>query len=92
MSTNLAIQLSEQAFAALSEQAIAAGKTPSELAESVVECIYAGGRSKPIDPATARAEFERCFGSVDLGRPIGLANEAIDADLAREYGAPTGSA
>jgi hypothetical protein len=90
MDTNLAIQLSEHAFQLLSEQARTAGKTPAELASSLVENAYSGSLPKPIDAATARAEFERCFGSVDLGRPVGLANAAIDADLAREYGSAAG--
>ena len=32
--------------------------------------------------------FEELFGSVSLGKPTGLDNETIDADLAREYGDP----
>jgi hypothetical protein len=92
MNTNLAIHLSQHAFELLSEQALAAGKTPAELAASVVESVYSGGRAKSIDAATARAEFERCFGTVDVGRPVGLSNEAIDADLAREYGTANGPA
>lgn len=81
MNTNLAIQLSEHAFAVLSEQAAAVGKTPAQLAASVVENNFAGDRRKAGDPAAARAEFERSFGSVDLGRPVGLCSEAIDSDL-----------
>jgi len=92
MSTQLPIELSEHAFTVLSQQASAVGKTPAELAASVVETIYAGQGATPVDPQTARAEFEQCFGSVDLGRPIGLANDAIDADLARAYRAANGSA
>jgi len=34
----------------------------------------------------ARERFRRHFGSVNLGHPLGIDNEAIDADLAREYG------
>jgi hypothetical protein len=89
MSTNLAIQLSERAFALLSEQAAAIGKTAAELAASVVEKNFAGGQRDDRDLARARDEFEGCFGGVDLGRPIGIANSAIDSDLAREYGAAT---
>lgn len=91
MRTDLAIHLSEHAFTALSNQASAAGKTPAELASSVVEGVFAGVQALPADPEAARRQFEQCFGSVDLGRPIGLANEAIDADLARSYGSTTGS-
>jgi hypothetical protein len=92
MNASLAIQLSEHTFAMLSNRASAAGKTPAELAAALVECVYGGHRVASPDAATARARFEQCFGSVDLGRPIGLANEAIDADLAHQYGAAAGSA
>jgi hypothetical protein len=91
MNTNLAIHLSEHTFEILTQQAAAAGKTPAELAASAVEQIYSTARPISTDPATARANFERCFGSVDLGRPVGIANAAIDADLAREYGNVNGT-
>jgi predicted DNA-binding antitoxin AbrB/MazE fold protein len=42
--------------------------------------------------AEARLRFERCFGSVDLGQPIGIENSAIDTDLAREYRSANGPA
>lgn len=31
------------------------------------------------------ADVSELFGSVSLGHPIGIDNEAIDADLAKEY-------
>jgi predicted DNA-binding antitoxin AbrB/MazE fold protein len=46
----------------------------------------------PSDAEAARQRFEQCFGSVDLGHPIGIDNTTIDADLAREYGPKNGSA
>lgn len=91
MDTNLAIHLSEHTFEILAEQAMATGKTPAELAASAVEQVYSAARPVPTDPATARANFERCFASVDLGRPVGIANAAIDVDLAREYGNVNGT-
>jgi hypothetical protein len=91
MSTQLPIELSEHAFAILSQQASAVGKTPAELAASVVETIYADHATHSVAPEYARAQFDSCFGSVDLGRPIGLANDALDANLARAYGAANGS-
>jgi hypothetical protein len=87
MDTHLAIQLTEHAFEVLSQQAAAAGKTPAELAAAVVEQAYSVERPIPTDAAAARTNFERYFGSIDLGRPIGMANPAIDVDLGREYGA-----
>lgn len=88
MNSSLAIQLSEQTFSVLSSAALAAGKTPAELAASIVESIYEGNRVVSPDAGAARARFERSFGSVDMGRPIGVENEAIDADLARSYANP----
>jgi hypothetical protein len=92
MDTQLAIQLSEHAFTLLSEQATAAGTTPAEMAKIVVERALSDERRPRSKASTARADFESCFGSVDTGRAIGVENDAIDADLAREYGNATGSA
>ena len=84
MDSHLTIQLSEHTFEALSKKAAAAGKTPAELAASAVEQAYSTARRTSIDRAAALANFESCFGSIDLGRSVGIANPAIDADLARE--------
>ena len=92
MPANLAIELSEQTFAVLSHEASASGKTPAELAAAVVEHVYGGSEATSGDAAAARRRFEQFFGSIDMGRPVGIINEAIDADLAREYGAGAGSA
>ncbi|HEY4234926.1 MAG TPA: hypothetical protein VGM76_15950 [Lacipirellulaceae bacterium] len=92
MSSNLSIQLSDQTFSVLSSEALAAGKSPAELAAAAVESIYAGGpRVTSADAQAARARFEKCFGSVDLGRPIGIVNETIDSDLAQQYSSTLGS-
>ena len=91
MDTHLDIHLTEHAFEMLSKQAAAAGKTPAELAASAVEQVYSAALPLSADPAVARANFERCFGTVDMGRPVGIANPAIDADLARQYGNVNGT-
>jgi hypothetical protein len=91
MHANLDIHISEQALAALSSQAVATGKTPAELASAVVEQAYGVLQTTSADAASARAQFEACFGSVDVGQPIGVANPAIDVDLARDFRFPTDS-
>jgi hypothetical protein len=91
MHANLDIQLSEGAFAALAHQAVTAGKTPAELAAAIVERACGEPSLTPTDAAAAKAQFEAHFGSIDLGRPIGVANPTIDADLARAYDNATGS-
>jgi hypothetical protein len=89
MHTDLSIHLSEQAFSLLANEASAAGTTPAELAAALVEKAYAADSSASV--IAAGKGFVQCFGSVDLGKPIGLANGDIDADLAQAYGtsAPT---
>lgn len=84
MHTDLSIHLSVQAFSLLSSEASAAGTTPAELAAALVEKTYVPDSSASV---IARGKsFVQCFGSIDLGQPIGLANGAIDADLAQAYG------
>jgi hypothetical protein len=91
MQTNLAIQLSEHTFSVLASEASAAGKTPAELAADVVESVYAGHRVVSADADAANREFERYFGSIDMGLPLGIDNAQIDVDLGRAYGANSGS-
>jgi hypothetical protein len=90
MATHLAIQLSDGAFASLASAASAVGKSPAEQIVAIVESLY-GASVPPADAELANLEFERLFGSVDLGRPVGIGNAEIDADLGREYGATCGS-
>jgi hypothetical protein len=78
MHASLDIRISQQAFAALSRQAVASGKSAAELASDVVEHAYGTLPTASVDAAAARAQFEACFGSVDFGQPLGLANTAID--------------
>jgi hypothetical protein len=91
MRANLEIQLSEHTFSVLSSEAAAAGKSPAELAADVVESVYAGDRVVSPDPEAANRAFEQCFGSLDMGRPVGIDNAQIDIDLGRAYGANNGS-
>ncbi len=57
-----------------------------------IERVHRETSGTPSDAQAARASFEQCFGSVDVGQPIGIENSAIDADLAREYRAVDGPA
>ena len=90
MSTNLPIDVSDHAFQALASAAGNAGKTPAELAAAVIERAY-GIQPAKTDPTAARVAFEQCFGSIDLGTSIGVANADIDRDLACEYESSAGS-
>ena len=82
--------MSELAFEAIAREAAARGTTPSVVAASTLEQRFAGGnngRTEVTDAEMeeARLRFERHFGEVSVPNALGLDNEQIDADLAREY-------
>jgi predicted DNA-binding antitoxin AbrB/MazE fold protein len=56
-----------------------------------VERLHERISTSSSEAEAARQRFEQCFGSVDLGQPIGIDNPTIDADLAREYQTGHGS-
>lgn len=85
MSHVLTVELSDDAYAAVRKAAEATGATPEAVAADWLSERGVAARQSPADAAAARARFEAHFGSVDLGYPLGLDNEQIDADLAREY-------
>jgi len=86
MSQTLTLHLTDAVYAALREQAEASGTSPADLAVRVLQREYGGNGSwTEAEKQAARARFERHFGAVNLGHPTGVDNEAIDADLAREY-------
>jgi hypothetical protein len=82
MSRTLTLELDERVYAALAEKAGAAGSTPDQLAAAVLAQRFLP--TPPEGPKTA--DIRKFFGCVRVGHPSGLDNEAIDADLAREYG------
>lgn len=87
MSHSLTIQLSDDAFHRLQQQARAAGTSPEELAAASLQRQWntTDRGQSGAETQAARDRFERHFGEIELQDPTGLANEAIDADLAREY-------
>jgi hypothetical protein len=87
MSRTLTVELSDTAYAALSDEAQVAGTSPSGLAAAALEQQF-GYPGDPRDEAerqAARERFDRHFGAVDLGHATGADNDLIDADLARAY-------
>ena len=91
MATELAIHLSEQALSSLTAAAVAAGRSPAEQAAVVVEKVYASESAHAVEADAANRAFESCFGSVDMGRPVGIINTEIDADLVRGYDSAPGA-
>lgn len=85
MSAPLTLHLSDDASAALRREAEAVGTTPEDLALRVLEGRFTPA-PEPTSPSPSDDDpFARLFGSVSGPVPGGTDNEAIDADLAREY-------
>ena len=93
MSQTLTVKIEDQAYEAIRKQAEADGASPEQIASAALNQNF-NGKHKRVDTRSeaekdaANERFESLFGSVDLGHPIGIDNEQIDADLAREYGDP----
>lgn len=94
MSQILTLELSDEVYNVLRDQAEAGGVSPAQVAAASLERQFLAfdssrhdGRSlrTEAEKQAARERFERHFGEVDLGRPTGMDNESIDADLAKEY-------
>jgi hypothetical protein len=81
MDHELTIQLNDAVFSQLQLDATSQGKSLGELAATAIAKQYAAS----TDSNSRRGLVKSFFGTFDVGRPIGTDNEAIDADLAREY-------
>jgi hypothetical protein len=88
MSHTLTLELSDQTFTALQQQAEAVGVAPESLVATFLEQRFEQMLTLLIPEAekqAARARFEQHFGVLDLEQAPDLDNESIDADLANEY-------
>jgi hypothetical protein len=93
MSQVLPIEIHDELYAAIELQALRLGTTPATLAaETLAARFETSSLSLDANPSTpeqthetSRQRFEDHFGSVNLGAPTNMNNDAIDADLAREY-------
>lgn len=88
MTQTLTLELNDQFFAALHQQAQSIGIPPENLVVKLLEQNFAHMfRLLPTDVEKERriSKFERHFGEIDLGIARNLENESIDADLAKEY-------
>jgi hypothetical protein len=93
MSETLMLEIEEQVFESIRMQAEAVGTSPAQFAAAALAQRFNGSHKKPdlrtdAEKQAARERFRSQFGSVNLGSPIGVDKQAIDADLAREYGDP----
>ncbi len=79
------LELPDEVYAALARAAQDSGTTTSEwIARRLPGSGDGQGRPTAAEIATANARLRATI--VDLGHASGTDNEAIDADLAREYG------
>jgi hypothetical protein len=88
MSQILTLELNDQAFAAIQQQAQTIGIPPATLIATLLEQKFSPLVKRPLtdaDTISARAKFERHFGTLAPTLAVDLDNESIDADLAAEY-------
>jgi hypothetical protein len=93
MSQTLTLELSDEVYTTIQRQAENAGTSPAHWLATILEQQYgpqhAGHSIRRAQTAAeqhaARVRFEQHFGEVDIPDAIGVDNEQIDADLAREY-------
>mgnify|MGYP003623093670 CR=1 FL=1 len=89
MSQVLSLELSDEVYAALQQQAEVAGVSLAELVATSIEQQYGSLRGEnsqtETDKEAARQRFRSHAGSINLGYATGADNESIDADLVRAY-------
>ena len=89
MSQVLTLELSDEVYAALQQQAKILGIDLSELVTTSLERQYRLTKAKDqrteAEKEASRQRFRAHAGSIS-GYPTGADNESIDADLGREYG------
>ena len=92
MSRILQLEVPDVLFTALNQRAAAEGTKPEVVAVETLQerfgCsqLDSDRQVSETDRRAAQERFERHFGTWDLRGTVGLDNEQIDADLAREYG------
>lgn len=88
MSQVLTLELSEEAYRALQQQAEIAGISVSEWIATSLEQQYGLQKKQQTEAEkeAARQRFRHHAGAIDLGYATGADNESIDADLVRAYG------
>ncbi|MEH2372631.1 hypothetical protein [Nostoc sp.] len=89
MSQVLSLELSDEVYAALQQQAEVAGVSLAELVATSIEQKYGSLRHEKsqteIEKEVARQRFRSQAGSINLGYATGADNESIDADLLKAY-------
>ncbi len=88
MSQHLTLELSDEVYADLQQQANAVGLSITEWMVAVLskqDSIVSKISSSEEQQEKARQRFRNNAGAVSLGYATGIDNASIDADLARAY-------
>ncbi|WP_193195631.1 hypothetical protein [Nostoc sp. MG11] len=89
MSQVLSLELSDEVYAVLQQQAEVAGVSLAEWVATSIERQYGSLRYEKsqteIEKQAARQRFRSHAGAINLGYATGADNESIDADLAIAY-------
>ncbi|MEH2359445.1 hypothetical protein [Nostoc sp.] len=89
MSQVLSLELSDEVYAALQQQAELAGVSLAELVTTSIQQQYGSLRREKSQTETEkerdRQRFQSHAGNINLGYATGADNESIDADLVRAY-------
>lgn len=89
MSQVLSLELSDEVYAALQQQAEVEGVSLAELVATSIEQQYGSLRREKSQVETekeaARQRFQSHAGIINLGYATGADNESIDADLVTAY-------
>lgn len=88
MTQILKLELNDQIFTAIQQQAEQIGIPPEQLAAKLLEQqfgqVFKLSQSE-AEKEAARQRFRRHVGAIDLGYPTGADNASIDADLIKAY-------
>lgn len=88
MSQQLTLELSDEVYAQLQQQANAVGLSVTDWVMTLLsDRSNDEQQSEPLAPSpeNTRQRFKRHAGAIRLDHPTGADNESIDADLARAY-------
>ncbi|MEA5514949.1 hypothetical protein [Nodularia sp. UHCC 0506] len=85
MSQLLTLELSDEVYTALHQQAIAVGLSVAELVATSLNRQYSLSVSPKSDAEEARQRLLGFAGVISMGYATGTDNESIDADLAKTY-------
>ncbi|MEH2015473.1 hypothetical protein [Nostoc sp.] len=89
MSQVFSLELSDEVYAALQQQAEIAGVSLAELVAISIEQQYGSLKREKsqtdIEKEAVRQRFRSYAGSINLGYATGADNESIDADLVTVY-------